>query len=434
MGGAGPGWIATVRALGVRAVAERLGLRAVGKALAPCPACGAERRGSADKRPPVGVRPDDAGWRCLACDAHGDAVSLAAAVYKVRPGPELRARLVAVGLLDPPHGRPRPRAAPPPLPPPPPRAAPPARLDPDEVARVWTLARPVWTPAAADPRAWPWLRARGLDWAGWRDEAAAEALVGAELAGEALARVALPDGLPDWARVGPLDWARGYPLVLPCYDAAGRLVALRGRRTAWREVEGRPVELRARAVWSWGWGAGRGEVERRLREQGREVELAREVERRTGPAGWHDLGGDGRKEVSPRGEGATRGTVYACPVGRAVLRGEVEPGDAVRGAASGPGATEPVRWSGHVLVVEGGADYLRRAVTLHARNPRPAVFGAWSGAWPDDAPGDELAAALRSARASVRLMLDPDEDGDGYARNIAACLARASVPYKDWRE
>ena len=32
------------------------------------------------------------------------------------------------------------------------------------------------------------------------------------------------------------------------------------------------------------------------------------------------------------------------------------------------------------------------------------------------------------------LMLDPDEDGDKYARNIAACLARASVPYKDWRK
>lgn len=429
--GGGPGWITAVRALGVRTVAERLGLRAVGKALAPCPACGAERRGSADKRGPVGVRADDAGWRCLACDAHGDAVSLAAAVYKVRPGPELRERLVAVGLLDPPHGRPRPRAAPPPLPPPPPRAAPPppARLDPDEVARVWTLARPVWTPAAADPRAWPWLRARGLDWAGWRDEAAAEALVGAELAGEALARVALPDGLPDWARVGPLDWARGYPLVLPCYDAAGRLVALRGRRTAWREVEGRPVELRARAVWSWGWGAGRGEVERRLREQGREVELAREVEWRTGPAGWREVeGAAGAKEVSPRGEGVTRGTVYACPVGRAVLRGEVEPGDAVRGAASAPEAPEPVRWSGLVLVVEGGADYLRRAVEVAGYPLRPAVIGVWSGAWPDDAAGDELAGALDRAAATVELRLDPDEAGARFARSIRACLARAGVP------
>lgn len=432
---AGPGWIAAVRALGVRAVAERLGLLpAPEETLKPCPACGAERRGTHDGRGPVGVRSDDAGWRCHACDARGDAPALAAALYKLRAGPELRERLVAVGLLDPPHGSGRPRAALPPLPRPRvlPPLAPPPRLDPHEVAALWDPARPVWTATVSDPRAWPWLRARGLDWAGWRDEEAAAALALAEEAGEPLARVAtVPRSMPEWARIGLVDWASGYPLLLPCYDAAGRMVALRGRRTAWREVDGRPCELRARAVWSWGLRGGPHDP----------LPL---------PYGWHEIEGEAAaKEAAPRRRpGVLRGTVYACPVGRAVLRGEVEPGGAVRGAGpvpvlgasnyaavyeaappmAPPPTVEPVRWSGLVLVVEGGADYLRRAVEFAGYPLRPAVFGVWSGAWPDNADGDKLAAALDRAGATVELRLDADEAGAGFARSIRACLARAGVP------
>src|SRR5262245_61128601 len=69
---------ADLRARGVIETALLLGLIVVGRALGPCPACGAECRGSSDRRPPIGITANGLGWKCHACGAKGDAVTLAA--------------------------------------------------------------------------------------------------------------------------------------------------------------------------------------------------------------------------------------------------------------------------------------------------------------------------------------------------------------------
>lgn len=87
-------WFAEVHARGVGPIARVLGLE-VGKAgprgafVRPCPACGAINRHPSrrDKRGAVGLTPDGLGWRCHACDAHGDAVALAAWAVAQRPNP-----------------------------------------------------------------------------------------------------------------------------------------------------------------------------------------------------------------------------------------------------------------------------------------------------------------------------------------------------------
>lgn len=73
------GWIDEVNETNVGELASLLKFKKTrGNGLSPCPACGAEHRGSTDKRGPVGVRGDDRGWRCFVCDAAGDTVELLA--------------------------------------------------------------------------------------------------------------------------------------------------------------------------------------------------------------------------------------------------------------------------------------------------------------------------------------------------------------------
>jgi hypothetical protein len=139
-------------------------------------------------------------------------------------------------------------------------------------------------------------------------------------------------------------------------------------------------------------------------------------------------------EVAPTVPDACRGAVYADPLARAVLAagGRAQRGDAL--LADAPG----LRWSGRVLVVEGGPAFLRFAADLrrvrvlddHAE--APAVVGLWSGAWPDDALGDALAA--RFAGAVVALAPDRDENGAGErtAEKVGRCLSRAGVTWKPW--
>jgi hypothetical protein len=428
---AAEGWIPrALQTVELGEVARALGLTFIPsgshRGIAPCPACKEARRGSGDKdkRPPVGVS-GRGGWRCHRCGAGGDAVELAAVALQLRPGPDLRAwfaeRWSELRLEEPHAHAPAPtkRAAAPvavPAPPPPPAWAPPpppAELDEGlelpgrmpwrEVIALWAAAAPA-VPVRADegrlvcepdPRAGRWLAARAARWGPRAADELVAGLAVAELAGEPLCRLVAPPPAPSpaWASIGRRSWAAGWPLALPVYDAGGRLVALRARRCAWTvDEEGAPAELRAPARW-------------------------------TGD-GWAPLPGPvGSKEVSPHGEGYCRGAVYADAVGRAVLRGEVRPGDPLPRV---PG----LRWSGAVLIVEGGVDYLRRA-TEGAGLERYAVLGVWSGAWPDDPAGDALAAAL--ARAEARLVVvATDEDGDGhrYAAAVAACLARAGVRHR----
>jgi phage/plasmid primase-like uncharacterized protein len=80
--------LAEIHATGVAEVAHRLGLDVIGRAVRPCPACGAVRRGRSDRRAPCGTTPDGRGWRCFVCGAKGDAVTLAALVVTGEPRPD----------------------------------------------------------------------------------------------------------------------------------------------------------------------------------------------------------------------------------------------------------------------------------------------------------------------------------------------------------
>jgi hypothetical protein len=75
-------WLPELLARPVAQIGESLGLafrpRPAPGSLAPCPGCGATRRGTDDRRGPVGLTRDGLGWRCHRCDAHGSSVDLAA--------------------------------------------------------------------------------------------------------------------------------------------------------------------------------------------------------------------------------------------------------------------------------------------------------------------------------------------------------------------
>ena len=102
-------WIDSVKGHGVMAVADMLGYkRGRSRSLTPCPACKAQHRGSSDRRGAVGVRTDDKGWRCFACDRAGDGVDLLA--YHVLDAPmvalnrdqfaEVRSKAASMGLCQ----------------------------------------------------------------------------------------------------------------------------------------------------------------------------------------------------------------------------------------------------------------------------------------------------------------------------------------------
>lgn len=408
MGDKAGGWLGEARSRPVVEVAEALGLvRGRGGSVGPCPACSATTRGSTDARAPVGLRPDGRGWSCYTCGAKGDGVALVAYALGLGERPASWAPVAAWfrerGWIEDRSpsstsrpGPVRPVVAPPPAPAP----APPARLDPAEVRALWAACPSVEVEAVA-----PWfdVRARGLGLDGARVRRVVEAL---DLA-RSCARVALD--LPAWARItkpsgtGRTSWADGWPLVLPCFDAEGELVALRARRTGYRRTDEGLAELRGALRWS---------SRRGLWVADEDVSDA--------------------KEVSPVGPGACRGTVYADPLARAVLAagGQARRGDALLGDAPG------LRWSGRVLVVEGGPGWLlycadpSRLRVLADYGEAHAIVGVWVGAWPDDEVGDELAA--RFAGASVVLAPDDGTTGETTMSKIGRCLSRAGVTWK-WR-
>lgn len=71
-------WISTVTgSLAVSEAASALGLRPGPlRSLSPCPACSEQRRGTGDRRGPIGLATNDRGWKCHRCDATGDVVDL----------------------------------------------------------------------------------------------------------------------------------------------------------------------------------------------------------------------------------------------------------------------------------------------------------------------------------------------------------------------
>lgn len=222
------------RAAPLLEVAQALGLEKRRNSLAPCPACGAERRGSdrAERRGPIGVRGDR--WRCFrpACPANpaaggrsGDNLALAMFVLfgrrldkSDRRWPELwawgSAHGFCAGSLTRYDTRTL-RRPPPRHPPPPPTLARPPR---EEVETLWHRCRPV----TADEGVCAWLIHRCLD--------------PHQIERMDLVR-ALPVGQPLYSWAGGRSWRwddrppRGssWRCVFPVYGHTGELESLRAR-------------------------------------------------------------------------------------------------------------------------------------------------------------------------------------------------------------
>lgn len=241
----GAAWVEGMRGRNVLEVARALGLAIDERrhALAPCPACGAERRHtkSGDRRGAVGLRPDGRGWSCFQCDASGDALELVAQRIgggRLRDLGDARKADVRewcarfLGLEPSGRGSVQARKLAPlqsrtATTPPPPRYPPP-----DELAALWASCVPV----TNDPEVSAYLDGRGI--------------LAAEVARLDLAR-ALPISAkcPTWAGAGEGEgwrsWAaRGARLVVPLYDASGAFRSVLARLP--RKVERGPKSLGAK--------------------------------------------------------------------------------------------------------------------------------------------------------------------------------------------
>lgn len=223
-----------------------------------------------------------------------------------------------------------------------------------------------------------WLRCRRLtDVLTAEDEAALRYLLCRKVASGAfehdLARLIpseLPAALhPPWAFYGQTCWAQaGYRIVVPVWDEAGRMRALRG----WRWDGGEP------------------------------------------------------KRVSPMGEGISQGLVMANQRGLELLRGELPPANIpirrtawffglALGLADVPhDPPKPERHTKHtpVAIVEGEPDFL----TYAGKHPGWAVLGIYSGSW-----SGEIAARVPSG-CEVYVRTHHDAAGSKYLQAVASSL------------
>lgn len=203
-------WVNTIKEAGLLSVAQRLGLRFIPNpapgSLSPCPGCGAEQRGSADKRGPIGLRRDHKGWVCHRCKASGDALSLAALRVTGNTHPtkerwqEVRSALLGEGPL-------------PSFQAPPPR--PPRRPDLNEVFSLWRRSSSV----LESPELSSLLKSRYI-----YPENVSE---------RNLCRVVPSSGLPIWASANRQNWYQsGHRALFPLFDHFGQLQSLHARRLA----------------------------------------------------------------------------------------------------------------------------------------------------------------------------------------------------------
>lgn len=79
------GWVDEAKGRSVLEVAGELGLAVRGRTFGPCPQCRAERREGEGRRGPIGVTSNDRGWRCHRCGVGGSTVDLVGQVLGVPP-------------------------------------------------------------------------------------------------------------------------------------------------------------------------------------------------------------------------------------------------------------------------------------------------------------------------------------------------------------
>lgn len=397
------GWVDEARErASVEEVAMALGLSVWTKAGArgfPCPE---HPKNHSDGRPTARIVRHGAAFWCHKCEAGGDLVTLVALAMHGERAPRgekfhaVRAWFAERGWCTPFEGqtraRPRPTRAPP-RPVERPREPEPTRAPSEQVVAFWGACKALEVGCVG----WRWLCARDMAWKGIRVLD--------------LART-IPAGLqsPDWAgfvftdrRTGEevrRSWAdAGWNLALPCFDSDGGLVAVRARWTGTTSPDWPPVDPERSETY-----LGFGDTWRETRPP---------------------FSG---KEVSPRGAGFCRGTVYADPVARWLLEG-----------GHGPVDTEALdlKWNGRVLVVEGGPDFLAMATRpgrVSSDGQVDAVVGVWSGAWADDRPGRAIARRFKGAKA-VLVACDDDEGGDRIGRPILRALHGVGAPGTalDWK-
>lgn len=416
-------------------VAARGGLVLGRNGAGPCPLCNAERRGSADKRPPLAFfrgRDGVERWTCHACDTGGDAVSLLAAIrWREVPGrgdprwpllfDELRGESAAApmgayldrvtrGHVAPRASRPSPNgpAAPPTRPvaplagPAPYDEAPAVPDEPEHHPRRTNEARELW--AACTPLDKPglWTSDPSPVWLTKRRGMTPERLAALDLA-----RL-VPRGrpLPRWLPLCGMDletWIAVYRLAVPLYDARGELRALRFRAVPEHLT---PNPSGTGLVWTPARGL---RADTRTGRDGRE----RSALVYSTPEGPREL----VKALSPAGSCA--GLVMADPMALALLRH--------RGTSAVE--VDGVRWSGRVTVIEGEPAWW--AMATHPERLRAgadgapetfATFGIEAGAWTP-----AIASRIPSA-ARVLVWTDHDDAGDRYYATVRDTLAgRVSV-------
>ena len=357
-------WIEDARHAALLDVAAALGLEQdrAGRALHPCPGCGAERRGSRDPRGPVGLTPDRGGWRCFRCGAGGDGLDLVATRMFVGRLRDLTPENVQdvrdwyaergwcsgnMASENTPASASAPTTT---AAPPPPTDLQIVRPPASEVVELWDACDDVYD----DGEVSAWLAYRGLDTA--------------KVSDLNLARALPPTGsLPAWARCAGRPWSAGWRCIFPVYDATGTLASLRAR---W-------CRLLARGE------APAGQLDRPPEEF---------------PAV--------KSAAAAAGPGSASGLVLADGLLRQLLRTGEKP-------HWWPEAT-PLR----IVVVEGEPDFLTWA-TRHgdAAETAPAVLGLWSGAWTST-----LAACIPTG-CRILLRTDLDANGHHYATKVARDLA-----------
>lgn len=234
-------WLDDARRVPLSELAPLLGYAVHRGAISPCPSCAAAQRSERhrDRRRPVGILRGDASAKCFRCNQKFSAVDLAAwSLFggRLEAGDprwaELREWFAAQGLLGSSApctvrgqaamcGRglqsskpPEDQGSPPPS---------------SEVEAFWASC----TPVTDHPDALRWASSRALD--------------PSALARFDLARALPRSGrLPTWARTRAGDWRQsGHALLVPLWDARGRLASFKARLVASRDQQtgAHPKEL-----------------------------------------------------------------------------------------------------------------------------------------------------------------------------------------------